>query len=289
MVIPKDTRPVRASPDRRRIALADVRVAVGVGVVQVAGTYFASRHHPGQRAFDAGALALLAAAALALLYRWRAPALVLVLVFGATLSYSLVGYADGPIFLALIVAFFTAIMAGRRRVAWVVLGVGYLGFVWLTYVVGVHPWPPPNSEYASSAAQGVNTVLGVVYALLALAIIIALMGIANTLSLSIHERTRELGLLRAIGQTRSQLRSMVRWEAVLIAAYGAAGGLGVGAFLGWALVKAASASEGTGTFALPVGQLLVVGALGAFAGVLAALRPTRQAAKLPLLHAIATD
>ena len=93
-------------------------------------------------------------------------------------------------------------------------------------------------EYTESVAGEVDMMLNVVYVLLALAIVIALMGIANTLSLSIHERTRELGLLRAVGQSRRQLRSMVRGEALTVALFGTAGGVGLGLFLGWAMVEA---------------------------------------------------
>ena len=94
-----------------------------------------------------------------------------------------------------------------------------------------------------SIAAGVDQFLVLVYLLLALAIVIAVIGIANTLALSVHERTRELGLLRAVGQTRPQVRSMVRWESVIIAVFGALGGLGLGVFLGWALVTAASSGD----------------------------------------------
>src|SRR5205085_858379 len=108
-----------------------------------------------------------------------------------------------------------------------------------------------RQQYVDDVTQGVTMLLGLVYVLLALAIVIALMGIANTLALSIHERTRELGLLRAVGQTRGQLRSMVRWEAVILSSFGAVGGLGVGVFLGWALVRAAPESQGLGVFSVP--------------------------------------
>ena len=131
-------------------------------------------------------------------------------------------------------------------------------------------------------------MLGIVYVLLFLAIVIALMGIANTLSLAIHERTRELGLLRAVGQSRRQLRSMVRWESVIIALFGTVGGLGLGVFLGWALVQAASAG-GFGTFAAPVGRLAIILVAGAVAGILAGVGPARRAAKLDVLAAIATS
>jgi putative ABC transport system permease protein len=149
-----------------------------------------------------------------------------------------------------------------------------------------------RGEYVDSATQGINMMLGIVYVLLALAILIALMGIANTLALSVHERTRELGLLRAVGQTRRQLRSMVRWESVIIAVFGTAGGLVLGVFLGWALVEAASEGDGdmiSPTFSAPPTQLLVVLAAGAIAGVLAGVRPARRAAKRAVLEAVATE
>ncbi len=148
-----------------------------------------------------------------------------------------------------------------------------------------------RSEFIDQTASRVNIVLGIVYVLLALAILIALMGIANTLSLSIYERTRELGLLRAVGQTREQLRAMVRWESVLIALFGTVGGLGLGVFLGWGIVQAAAAAGGGAmeTFAAPVGQLGVVLVVGGIAGVLAGLRPARRAARLDVLTAIGTE
>jgi putative ABC transport system permease protein len=144
-----------------------------------------------------------------------------------------------------------------------------------------------RKEYVASVAQGVDMMLGIVYVLLFLAVLIALTGIANTLSLAVHERTRELGLLRAVGQSRRQLRSMVRWESVIIALFGTVGGLALGVFLGWALVQAASAS-GFATFAAPAGQVAVVLVAGAVAGLLAGLGPARRAARLDVLAAIAT-
>jgi putative ABC transport system permease protein len=147
-----------------------------------------------------------------------------------------------------------------------------------------------RDEFAATMTTGVDMMLGIIYALLALAIFIALMGIANTLSLAIHERTRELGLLRAVGQTRGQVRSMVRWESVVIASFGAVTGIALGVFLGWALVQAVgTASGGLGVFALPAGRLGVVLVVGAIAGVLAGLRPARRAARLDVLAAIATE
>jgi putative ABC transport system permease protein len=146
-----------------------------------------------------------------------------------------------------------------------------------------------RQEYIDSVVGQIDQLLTIIYVLLVMAIVIALMGIANTLSLSIHERTRELGLLRAVGQSRRQLRSMVRGEALVVALFGTVGGLGLGTFLGWAMVKTIEAAEGLGAFAIPVGQLGVVVALGAIVGVVAAVRPARRAAKLDVLQAIATD
>jgi putative ABC transport system permease protein len=123
---------------------------------------------------------------------------------------------------------------------------------------------------------------------LALAILIALLGIANTLALSIIERTRELGMMRAVGMKRNQLRSMIRWESVIIAIQGTLLGLVVGVLFGWALVTALS-DEGFETFRLPVATLVVIVVLAALAGVLAAVWPARRAAKLDVLRAVVTE
>ncbi|MFF9897009.1 ABC transporter permease [Streptomyces longispororuber] len=147
-----------------------------------------------------------------------------------------------------------------------------------------------RDEYARSSAGGIDMMLTLVYALLALAVVIALLGIANTLTLALHERTRELGLLRAVGQTRAQLRAMVRWESVLVAAFGTVGGLALGGFLGWVLVRASDgASDSTFAFALPPLPLAVVALVGVAAGALAGLRPARRAARLDVLRAIAAE
>jgi putative ABC transport system permease protein len=145
-----------------------------------------------------------------------------------------------------------------------------------------------NDELAQSIADEIDVFLTVVYVLLVLAIVIALMGIANTLSLSIHERTRELGLLRAVGQTRRQTRAMVRGEALTTALFGTIGGLGLGLFLGWGLVSALAGSGFT-TFAVPTMSLAVVLALGALVGVAAAIGPAHRAARMDVLAAIAAE
>ncbi|CAN5736132.1 ABC transporter permease [soil metagenome] len=145
-----------------------------------------------------------------------------------------------------------------------------------------------RNEYIDSVGGEVEEMLTFVYALLGVAILIALMGIANTLSLSIHERTRELGLLRAVGQTRRQVRSAVRWESVIVAVFGTIGGLGVGTFLGWGLIRAIAAEEGFGVFDAPIMSLAMVLALAALAGVVAAVRPARRAG-LDILGAISSE
>jgi len=145
-----------------------------------------------------------------------------------------------------------------------------------------------QAESKESQAAQVNQLLGLVNALLGLAIIIALLGITNTLALSVFERTRELGLLRAVGMARKQVRAMVRWEAVIIAIIGACLGLAIGVFFGWALVTALE-SEGITELSIPVGQLLSYVAVAGLAGVIAALPPARRAARLNVLEAISTE
>ncbi|MGH9124626.1 MAG: FtsX-like permease family protein [Acidimicrobiales bacterium] len=171
----------------------------------------------------------------------------------------------------------TSVAAAQAAVAAATAGLG-------------RPTVDTEGGYVAAAGQRAALFLGLVYVMLALAIVIALLGIANTLSLAIHERTRELGLLRAIGQTRAQLRSMVRWEAVTIAGLGTVGGVAVGLFLGWALVSAASTAEGGGiAFSLAPLQLAIIVMAGSLAGAVAATRPARRAARLDVLAAIATE
>ena len=145
-----------------------------------------------------------------------------------------------------------------------------------------------QTGYKEEMSGFVDQMLGLVYALLALAIVIALLGIGNTLALSILERTRELGVLRAVGMTRRQLRAAVRWESVIIALQGTLLGLVIGIFFGWALVRAME-DEGITTFDLPMVSLTVVVVLAALAGVLAAVLPARRAAKLNVLAAVVSE
>jgi putative ABC transport system permease protein len=145
-----------------------------------------------------------------------------------------------------------------------------------------------QQELKKTFTQQINQVLSLMFVMLLLALLIALMGIANTLRLSVYERRREIGLLRAVGMTRSQLRSSLRWESAVIALFGTLGGVGLGVFFGWALVHGLGRGQHI-VFAPPVGLLVTIFVLGALAGVVAALRPASNAAKLDILQAIAAD
>ncbi|HEX7146147.1 MAG TPA: FtsX-like permease family protein [Actinomycetota bacterium] len=145
-----------------------------------------------------------------------------------------------------------------------------------------------QAEFREEQARQIDQIINLFYSLLGLAILIALFGIVNTLGLSIFERIRELGLLRAVGATRRQVRSMIRWEAVIIAVLGAVLGLAVGVFFGWTIVRAL-ASQGITEFTLPAGQLVSFVLAAAIAGVLAAVLPGRRAAKIDVLRAITTE
>jgi putative ABC transport system permease protein len=145
-----------------------------------------------------------------------------------------------------------------------------------------------RGQYVDEQMTVVNRLLALVYVLLALAIVIALMGIGNTLALSISERVREIGLLRAVGMTRSQLRSTIRWESVIIALQGTVLGLLIGVFFGWALVSALS-DQGFTQFSVPLVTLVVVVVLACVAGMLAAVPPSRRAARLDVLRAVVSE
>jgi putative ABC transport system permease protein len=147
--------------------------------------------------------------------------------------------------------------------------------------------PLDKAEFLHMVNGELDIVLGVVYALLALAVLIALLGIANTLALSIHERTRELGLLRAVGMTRRQLRAVVRGESVMIALFGTVLGLTIGSFFGWATIRAL-ADQGFDEFTYPVGNLIVITVIAGLAGAVAAIGPARRAARLDVLGALVT-
>ncbi len=142
-----------------------------------------------------------------------------------------------------------------------------------------------SQEVLDEVTATINQILVLIGALLALSVLIALFGIVNTLSLSILERTREIGLLRAVGMLRTQVRTMIRWEAVLVAVLGAVLGVGIGVLFGW-ILQLALAGDGLSTLSLPWLQLVAAFVLAGVAGVLAAVVPARRAARLDVLRAL---
>jgi len=144
-----------------------------------------------------------------------------------------------------------------------------------------------QEELKQSQEDQINPLLGLVYALLSLAIIVSLFGIANTLALSIHERTRELGMLRAVGMSRRQVRRLIRYESVITALIGAVLGMVLGLIFA-ALMSVPLQDEGF-VLSYPVGQLVLILVVAALAGVLAAIAPARRAARLDVLEALAYE
>jgi putative ABC transport system permease protein len=145
-----------------------------------------------------------------------------------------------------------------------------------------------RAQFEQTQAQQVNQLLGLVYALLGLAVIIALIGIVNTLMLSVFERTHEIGLLRAVGMKRRQIRAMIRSESVILAVFGAIIGIVIGTGLGIALVVSLR-SQGITDTVVPFSSLVVFLVLSAVLGLVAAGWPARRAARLDVLSAIAAE
>ena len=144
------------------------------------------------------------------------------------------------------------------------------------------------SDQIATAQKQVDQMLTLFSGLLGLAVVIAVIGIANTLALTTVERTREIGLLRAVGMGRRQVRSMVRWEAVMTSLFGAVLGIVMGVALGWVVVLS-MADEGLGTFAFPGLQLALGLVVAGVAGVVAAIGPARKAARMNVLQAISFE
>jgi putative ABC transport system permease protein len=145
-----------------------------------------------------------------------------------------------------------------------------------------------QAQFKDQVAGQIDKALVFVVILLLLAVFIALIGIVNTLALSIFERTRELGLLRAVGMARRQLKRMIRWESVIITILGAVLGLAVGAFFGWAAVSSMG-SIGVDRLSFPAVRLIMFVVVAGLAGVVAAIFPARRAARLDVLQAIAHE
>ncbi len=145
-----------------------------------------------------------------------------------------------------------------------------------------------QAEYAAEQREPIDRLLFIVYALLGLAVVIAVLGIVNTLALSVVERVREIGLLRAVGLSRRQLRTMLRLESVAIAVLGAVLGVVLGLVFAVSLQRSL-ADDGIDVLAIPWVQLVGFIAVAAVVGVLAAVWPGRRAARLDILRAIATE
>uniref|UniRef100_A0AAU2V874 ABC transporter permease n=1 Tax=Streptomyces sp. NBC_00003 TaxID=2903608 RepID=A0AAU2V874_9ACTN len=145
-----------------------------------------------------------------------------------------------------------------------------------------------QADFKQDLKDQIGQLLNIVYGLLALAIIVAVLGVVNTLALSVVERTREIGLMRAIGLSRRQLRRMIRLESVVIALFGALLGLGLG--MGWGTTaQKLLALEGMGVLDIPWPTILTVFVASAFVGLFAALIPAFRAGRMNVLNAIATD
>ncbi len=159
----------------------------------------------------------------------------------------------------------------------------------VTTAIAGFPEARARSQDQLKKEQGdqVNQILALFYALLAMSVIISAFGIVNTLTLSIFERTRELGLLRAVGMTRRDVRRMVRYESVITALFGALLGLVLGLFFAFVVIQAIG-SEGL-TFSLPIGQIVALMVFAIVVGVVAAIFPARRASRLDILRAISYE
>jgi putative ABC transport system permease protein len=144
-----------------------------------------------------------------------------------------------------------------------------------------------RAQYSDYIGAQLDQIVYLLYALLAMSIVISMFGIANSLFLSIHERTRELGMLRAIGATATQVRRMIRYESVITSLIGGALGTGVGILFAW-LTTFAVKDLGVG-FSIPVGQLVVFLLLAVVVGVVGAVAPARRAARLQILDAVRSE
>ena len=139
-----------------------------------------------------------------------------------------------------------------------------------------------KTEFIDNQISGLSSVLNILYVLLALSVVVSLFGIINTLVLTVFERTREIGMLRAVGMTRRQVRRMIRWESIITALLGAVIGIVLGLILGGLL----AARVDFIVFAVPWVSLIVFGLAAIFVGIIAAIFPARRAARLNPLQAL---
>jgi putative ABC transport system permease protein len=145
-----------------------------------------------------------------------------------------------------------------------------------------------KDEFIDAQAASINQILALIYALLGLSIIIAIVGIVITLLLSVFERRREIGLLRAVGMTKSQVRTTVRWESVITSLFGAVSGVVLGIVIGLFVVATLSDS-GISGFTLPVTGTIAILVISFFLGVVAAIYPAWRATKVDVVTAIASN
>ncbi|MDK1475786.1 ABC transporter permease [Streptomyces sp. 549] len=146
-----------------------------------------------------------------------------------------------------------------------------------------------KKDVSESIAQMFTLMLNMLYGLLAMAVIVAVLGVVNTLAMSVFERSQEIGMLRAIGLDRSGIKSMVRLESVVIALFGGVMGVGLGVFFGWAAGEVIGSSVDSYALLIPWGRIAIFLALAAIVGVLAAVWPARRAARLNMLTAIKAE
>ena len=139
-----------------------------------------------------------------------------------------------------------------------------------------------RQKFIDNQISGLSSVLNILYVLLALSVIVSLFGIVNTLVLTVFERTREIGMLRAIGMTRRQVRRMIRHESVITALIGGVLGIALGIVLGGLLVYRVDFIQ----FSLPIKSLIIFAVVTIVVGILAAIFPARRAARLNVLEAL---
>ncbi|MEV8479987.1 FtsX-like permease family protein [Streptomyces sp. NPDC051173] len=146
-----------------------------------------------------------------------------------------------------------------------------------------------KKDISNDIASSISLMLNMLYGLLAMAVIVAVLGVVNTLAMSVFERSQEIGMLRAIGLDRKGIKRMVRLESLVISLFGGVLGVGLGVFLGWAAGELLGKSLGTYEMVLPWGRMAFFLLMAALVGILAALWPARRAAKLNMLTAIKTE